>query len=588
MIKATNESGQALRQRAEERFRANEAAPPETLSPDAAKELLHDLQVHQIELEMQNEELRRTQHELEGSRSRYFELYNLAPAGYLTLSEQGLIQEANIAAATMFGVALSALVMQPISRFIFKEDQNLFYLNRKKLLETDEQQAFELRMVNLYGTVFWAHLSTSAKHDITTNSGQDADDSLVFSIVLSDITERKLAAEEKINADAQLSQALKMESVGRLAGGVAHDFNNMLSVIIGHANIALMDLDASHQMYIHLEEIRKAAERSADLTRQLLAFARKQTIESKVLNLNGVVAALLSMLERVIGENINLCWQPGESIFPVKVDPAQVNQILVNLCTNSRDSIRGIGEITIATKNSVINEGYCVQHKGLLPGEYVQLTVSDNGCGMDKETLAHVFEPFYTTKDIGKGTGLGLATVFGSVKQNNGFIEVHSDPGLGTTFTIYLPKQTTIAVQVQPEYMDKLPEHGQETILLVEDEPSVLIMASMILAKQGYTVLAVNSPHEAIERAREHIGEISLLLTDVVMPEMNGWDLSKSMLSLNPHLKCLFMSGYTADIIADHGEVDGSVNFIQKPYSMTDLAAKVRLVLDTTNENRAF
>jgi PAS domain S-box-containing protein len=580
MTRAITESARALHLRAEEKLRANVTEPLETLSPEEVKELLHDLRVHQIELEMQNEELRCTQDELECSRSRYFELYDLAPVGYLTLSGQGLILEANIVAATMFGVARGALVKQPISRFIFKEDQDIFYRNRKKLLETGEQQAYELRMVNNYGTAFWVHLSTSAKHCDITNPGQDAEDSLVFSIVINDITERKLAEEEKIKIEVQLSQALRMESIGRLAGGVAHDFNNMLSVIIGHTNLALMDLDASQKLYIHIEEIRKAAERSSDLTRQLLAFARKQTIETKVLNLNEIIAALLTMLERVLGENIKLSWQPKENVCLVKVDPAQINQILVNLCANARDSIKGIGEITLVTKSSLIGEGYCPPNIGFLAGDYVVLTISDTGCGMDKDTLPHIFEPFFTTKGLGKGTGLGLATVYGAVKQNNGFIDVSSGLGQGTTFTIYLPKQSAIVTQERAECQTALADHGHETILLVEDEPSVLSMATMVLVKQGYLVLPANSPGEAVKLAKEHSGEISLLLTDVVMPEMNGWDLAKSLLPLNPCLKCLFMSGYTADIIANHGEVDGGLEFIQKPFSMSELAAKVRSVLD--------
>jgi PAS domain S-box-containing protein len=392
---------------------------------------------------------------------------------------------------------------------------------------------------------------------------------------------RKLAEEEQVKLEAQLQQAQKMESVGRLAGGVAHDFNNMLSVIIGYANLALMDLEPAQPLHAHLEEIRKAAERSADLTRQLLAFARKQTVVPKVLDLEQTVAGMLNMLQRIIGEDINLLWQSGGSVWAVKIDPSQIDQILANLCVNARDSIADVGRITIEIGNSVIDEGYCAHNAGVVPGEYVHLVVSDNGCGMDRETQTHIFEPFFTTKGVGEGTGLGLATVYGAVKQNNGFVTVYSEPGLGTAFTIYLPRHAGtvdpvgVAVGAQPVF------RGEGTILLVEDESAILDISTMILTRMGYTVLAANSPAEAMQLARDHAGEISLLMTDVVMPEMNGRDLASNLLIEYPHIRRLFMSGYTSDVIAHHGVLDEGVHFIQKPFSMPALAAKVREVFDS-------
>jgi len=392
---------------------------------------------------------------------------------------------------------------------------------------------------------------------------------------------RKLAEEEKNLLEEQLQQAQKMESVGRLAGGVAHDFNNMLCVIIGYANLALMDLSPVEPLYANIEEIRKAAERSADLTRQLLAFARKQTVMPQVLDLNETVAGMLKMLQRIIGEDINLAWQSGEEIWSVRVDPSQIDQMLANLCVNARDSIDDVGKITIETGNSVIDESYCAHNAGFEPGEFVRLAVSDDGCGMDKEILAHIFEPFFTTKGVGEGTGLGLATVYGAVKQNNGFIKVHSEPGLGTTFTIYLPRYAGKSAQTGRKAAAEPVNCGQETILLVEDEAAILDISTMILTRLGYTVLAANSPAEAMLLAREHPRAISLLMTDVVMPEMNGRDLAKNLRSLFPHLKRLFMSGYPADVIAHHGVLDEGVHFIQKPFSMPDLAAKLREVFDS-------
>jgi len=390
---------------------------------------------------------------------------------------------------------------------------------------------------------------------------------------------RKKAESEKIKLENQLQHAQKMESVGRLAGGVAHDFNNMLSVIIGHANLALMDLVEDHPVQINMEEIRKAAERSADLTRQLLAFARKQTVAPKVVTLNEAVAGLLVMLKRLIGEHIILKWQPETDLWPIKVDPCQIDQILANLCVNARDAIDDVGKITIETKNITIGEDYCAHHVAVVPGEYVCLVVSDDGHGMDKETLCHIFEPFFTTKGVGEGTGLGLSTVYGATRQNNGFINVYSEPGLGTTFTLYLPRYDG-QVQTQGEAVVKSVTGGQETILLVEDEPSILNMATEILTRLGYIVLAADTPGEAMLLAEKHGGEISLLLTDVIMPEMNGRELANKLLTLYPHLRRLFMSGYTSDIIAHHGVLDEGVHFIQKPFTLLALAAKVREVLD--------
>jgi PAS domain S-box-containing protein len=394
-----------------------------------------------------------------------------------------------------------------------------------------------------------------------------------------DITESNRAEEEKQKLQAQLLQAQKMEAVGRLAGGVAHDFNNMLGIIIGHAEMALDEVDSSQAIFADLQEIRKAAERSASLTRQLLAFARKQTVAPKVLDLNETVEGMLKMLRRLIGEDVDLAWLPGKNLWAVKVDPAQIDQILANLCINARDAITGVGKITIETVTTTLDEAYCADHPGFAPGEFVLLAVSDNGCGMDKDTLGKVFEPFFTTKGIGQGTGLGLATVYGIVKQNNGFINVYSEPGRGTTFKIYIPRHAGQAGEDLKVSAVEIPKGRGETVLLVEDEPTILNMTAKMLERQGYTVLTASKPSEAMLLADEHTGKIHLLITDVVMPEMNGRDLAQNLLSLYPNIKSLFMSGYTANVIAHHGVLDEGVHFIQKPFSKQDLGAKVREVL---------
>lgn len=390
---------------------------------------------------------------------------------------------------------------------------------------------------------------------------------------------RMLAEREQM--EAQFLQAQKMEAVGRLAGGVAHDFNNMLNVILGYAEMALLKLDPSSTIQGYLKEISKAGQRSADLTRQLLAFARKQTISPKVLNLNDTVAGMFNMLKRLIGEDIQLIWKPAQDLWPVHMDPAQIDQILANLVVNARDAISGIGRIVIETGTAEFDAADCVRHSGLAPGPYVLLTVGDTGCGMDRETLDRLFEPFFTTKEVGKGTGLGLATVYGIVKQNGGFIAVESEPGAGSTFRIYLPRHQSD--ETGAEERRKAPSQGPtgtETVLLVEDEPSLLDLGTLLLEELGYTVLPASGPNQALRLADEYAGHIHLLLTDVIMPDMIGSDLCREIAVRRPNLKCLFMSGYTPEAVAHHGVLHEGIHFLQKPFTIQDLAVKLREALD--------
>jgi PAS domain S-box-containing protein len=404
--------------------------------------------------------------------------------------------------------------------------------------------------------------------------------------VIVDITRYILAEEEKRNLQAQLLQSQKMESIGRLAGGVAHDFNNMLQAILGYSDLSLAQIDTTSPVHEGLIEIRKAARRSADLTRQLLAFARKQTVIPKTLNLNDTVASMLKMLQRLIGENIVLTWLPGNDLHPVKMDPSQLDQILVNLTVNSRDAIGdNSGKIAIQTDNVQLDAAYCADHPDCLPGQYTMLTVSDNGCGMDRETLPQIFDPFFTTKEQGKGTGLGLSTVYGIVKQNNGLVEVDSEPDQGAIFRIYLPSIASETVATKSSLTEN-PAGGTETVLLVEDEAALLNLGQTILQHLGYTVLTADTPRAAIQLVRNHAGEIHLLITDVVMPEMNGRELAQQLSALRPAMHCLYMSGYTADIISHHGVLDPGIHFIQKPFSIDDLARAVRETLRDTKENQ--
>lgn len=377
----------------------------------------------------------------------------------------------------------------------------------------------------------------------------------------------------------KLRQAQKMEAVGRLAGGVAHDYNNMTSVILGYADLALEGLDPADSLYDDLQEIREAARRSMELTRQLLAFARCQSIAPVMLYINQAVNSMLTMLQRLIGEDIELVWNPGEQVWPIKIDPSQVDQILANLCVNARDAISGVGKVIIETSSVEIDEDFCVLNREFIPGQFVQLAMSDNGTGMDEATMSQIFEPFYTTKAVGRGTGLGLATVYGIVKQNNGFINVYSEKGRGSTLKIYLPR-TVGEVEESGSWPGTEIAHGNnETVLLVEDEIANLKLVEIMLKKLNYRVLAANSPMEAIDLAKKHPEPLDLLLTDVIMPELNGNDLAKRLRDLIPGLRVLFMSGYTADIIVDRGVLDNNVFLLQKPFTRRELAAKVREVL---------
>jgi len=417
------------------------------------------------------------------------------------------------------------------------------------------------------GELFW-ELATIAPI-------RDSDHAITHYVAIKeDITGRK-KLEEK------LRQTQRMEAIGQLAGGVAHDFNNMLGVIIGYAELALKKVAWDDPLHEALDRILAAGLRSSEVTRQLLAFARKQTIIPKIIDINETVEGMLKLFRRLIGEDIDLAWHPGKNLWPVKMDSTQIDQILANLCINARDAITGVGKVTIETQKAVLDEAYCDEHKGFSPGEYVMLAVSDSGCGMDQRTIEKIFEPFFTTKGVGRGTGLGLATVYGIVKQNAGFINVYSEVGQGSTFKIYLPRHIVQTEPRRKEIPTTSTAKGSETILLVEDESAFLEIVKRMLENSGYHVLTSSAPAEAIQIAGEYSGEIEMIITDVVMPEMTGRDLVKCLNSCYPKLKHLFMSGYTANVIAHHGILDEGVNFIQKPFLEQELALKVREVLDS-------
>ncbi|SPD75254.1 Multi-sensor hybrid histidine kinase [uncultured Desulfobacterium sp.] len=379
--------------------------------------------------------------------------------------------------------------------------------------------------------------------------------------------------------EEQLRQVQKMEAVGQLAGGVAHDFNNMLGVIIGNAELAMADCDRKDTIYNYLTEILNSSMRSANLVRQLLAFARKQMISPRVLDLNEIISGILNMLSRLIGEDIKLEWMPGQGLWQIRMDPAQVDQIMANLVVNARDAMGGGGVLTIKTANAVLDEAYCINNAEVMPGEYVLVSVSDTGSGMDENTLNRIFDPFFTTKEVGKGTGLGLSTVYGIVKQNKGHILVKTEQGKGSTFEIYLPRTQELD-KPDPGREAKSPPGGKETILLVEDEKRFLDLAKTVLLRQGYTVLVAQTPAEALVIAARLDVPIELLLTDMIMPGMNGVDLQKKVKELRPGIKTLFMSGYTIDKNVYQHTLEAGVKILEKPFSARELTEKVRDVLD--------
>jgi two-component system, cell cycle sensor histidine kinase and response regulator CckA len=399
--------------------------------------------------------------------------------------------------------------------------------------------------------------------------------------VFQDITERKMAEEQRHVLQEQLQQAMKMEAVGRLAGGIAHDFNNLLTGISGYADLLISGLDPSNIMLSDLKEIQKASQSAIDLARQLLVFSRKQLIEPRVINLNDLLSRFYRMLVRSIGEDIALKMSPQHPLGSVKVDPGQFEQILINLAINARDAMPNGGELFISTSNVDLDEEYCATHVEIQPGSYVMLEVRDTGYGMSGEVKTHLFEPFFTTKPKGRGTGLGLATIYGAVKQANGSIEVDSEEGEGAIFRIYLPRLAAPAEPLERESPFALGmPGGEETILLVEDERIVRELAIKILKRLGYNVLSATDGAQAIDVAKEYKDHINLLMTDVVMPGMNGRQLADHLIGLHPEMKILYTSGYTDAAISHHGMIEEDLNFIAKPYSLHDLAIKIRSLLD--------
>lgn len=450
-----------------------------------------------------------------------------------------------------------------------KNDLNDLAAKSSEVFETGKPISFEFWAVRADGEVFLK--------EVVVNKGRYFGKDVLIATAR-DQTDKIRAATEKDQLQAQLTHALKMESVGRLAGGVAHDFNNMLGIILGNADIALESLKQTDPLHDELQEIKNAAHRSADLTRQLLAFARRQPVNPKVLELNSAIQATIKMLRRLIDENIRIHWEPGDAPSTVIIDPSQLDQILINLCVNARDAIGNTGNITLHTTAVEIRKEDCAQFFEASPGNYAVLMIDDTGCGMTPDIMEHIFEPFFTTKAEGEGTGLGLATVYGIVHQNHGFIHVESEAGRGTSFQIYLPRYFG---EDQREYADVLDFRPglQESILLVEDEPGILMITAKMLDRLGFKVITAGSGKEALALAEQPGTKLDLLVTDVIMPILNGWDLYGALAKTRPGLKALFMSGYTAQVLENKRTSGRQPHFIQKPFTFHQLSVAVNQAL---------
>ncbi|MDQ3746378.1 MAG: PAS domain S-box protein, partial [Acidobacteriota bacterium] len=509
-------------------------------------------------------ERRRAEEALRESEGRYKGLIDSAFDG-VVIHRDGVIRDANRAYAEMFGYGVEEFVGLDILELTPPEQRDLVLSKFK-----DAGRTYEAQGLKKDGTRIDIEVSPTE----CVYEGWPARMAAVR-----DITERKQTEEALRKSEEQLRQSQKLEAVGQLAGGVAHDFNNLLTVITGYSDILLRRFGQGDPARPKVEEIKKAAGRAASLTRQLLAFSRRQTLQPKVLDLNVLVADVSKMLRRLIGEDVEMVLALGTKAGLVKADPGQIEQVLMNLAVNARDAMPRGGKLTVETKSVYLDEGYARHHIAVNPGPYVMLAVSDTGTGMDAETQARAFEPFFTTKEVGKGTGLGLSTVYGIVKQSGGYVWVYSEVGHGTTFKIYLPTVGEVAGAEEPAALPDVPG-GSETVLLVEDEEMVRDLSREILEEGGYTVIVARDGLEGLRVCREFEGRIDLVITDVVMPQAGGRELAEKAAALRPNAKVLYMSGYTEDAVVRHGVLEEEMPFIQKPFTPDALTRKVREVLD--------
>ena len=525
------------------------------------------------DLEASENDRRRVEEALRESEERFRQMYDEAPVGYHELDREGRIIRVNRRELEMLGYTEEELLGRPVWKFVVEEEITRQVIMARITGDASFHETFE----RTYRRKDGATLPVLIKDRIVRDKKGRI---MGIRSMIEDITERRRAEEALQKSEEQLRQWQRVEAIGRLAGGVAHDFNNLLMTIKGCSELLLGGLDPRDPRREEVEEIRKAAERATALTRQLLAFGRRQVLQPQVLDLNEVVANMDRMLQRLIGEDIQLLTVLDPELWTVKVDPGQIEQVIMNLAVNARDAMPGGGKLTIETANVILDEGYARRHVSVKPGPCVMLAVTDNGCGMDKETQSHLFEPFFTTKETGVGTGLGLSTVYGIIKQSGGNIWAYSELGQGTTFKIYLPRVEEAVETYRPKAAPAVSPGGSETILLVEDEEAVRSIVSKILQNKGYSVLEAHHGNEALQICEHHEGPIHLMVTDVVMPQVSGRELAERLMLLRPEIRVLFMSGYPDNAIVHHGVLGAGTAFLQKPFTLNALEYKVRELLD--------
>jgi PAS domain S-box-containing protein len=564
-----------LRRRAEETLR-KQPAELGKIAPEEVKQLLQELQVHQIELELQNEELRRAQLELVASREKYFDLYDLAPVAYLTISAEGLILEANLTAANLLGWERGRLIKQPMTRFIVRDDHHLYSLHSKQLLETEAPQVSELRMVKKTGTTFWARMEAIL--------ARGSDDARACRTSVSDITDLKRAEEQRLEMEHRLQQTQKLESLGMMAGGVAHDFNNLLTAILGQADLARQELSPLSPIRERVLKIIEASERASDLCLQMLAYTGKRHRVLKRVDLGALVEEMTHLLKTSISKKAILNLKSELETPPIQADASQIRQIVMNLIINASEAMgeRG-GVITISTGARESDQAYlqetCLEND-LPAGLYTYLEVSDTGCGMDEETRRRIFEPFFTTKFTGRG--LGLAAVLGIVRTHKGALKLCSEPGRGTTFTVLFP---ALRSNVEEEGTETTTEagsaawRGRGTLLLVDDEVTLRDVGREMLEQLGFSVLTAADGREAVDLYRRRRGEITGVVLDMTMPQMDGEETFRELRRLDPGVPVVLSSGYAEQDVVSRFAGKGLSGFIQKPYTLAELQTTLSRVM---------
>lgn len=587
--KTVQEKSNLLRHRAEQVAKKS-ADIIQDFPTDSHSKLIHELRVHQVELEMQNEELRRSQLELQEARDRYSDLYDFAPIGYFTHGEKGRVLETNITFANMLGQTKSSLLQKPITRFIASKNQDRFYLHCKSCVSEKGLQACEVKMKKDDNTIFYALLESVVKND--------HDGSAMIRTAVTDISSRKQMEEELENhrhhlealvkertadveiANSRLLQAQKMEAVGTLTAGISHDFNNILQTILGFTQILLTRIKPGQSEYNQLAGIEKAALRASDLVKSLLTYSRKGARKQETVDLKKELNRYINLLKQTVPKMIHIEQFLDTNIHSINADPVQIEQIILNLGLNARDAMPEGGKLIFETKNVTLDEKFCKVNPGAIPGIYVLIKVTDTGQGMENETVEHIFEPFYSTKEKHKGAGLGLAMVYGIVKGHGGYIACNSEPGQGTSFSLYFPAIERVVQESISQSTTSAELHGNETILLVDDEETLLDIGQQTLNRFGYTTLTAENGEKAIECYKANKNQIDLVILDLSMPGMGGYQCFKKLITRYPNIKVIIASGYSAGKQVRKLLEKGARAFIGKPYQITEIPKTVREVLD--------